>query len=72
MGQQLNTEDALEAFRKRHGELADENVLLRGYAAGLERRVTELVEENERLKGAQQQPAEPPQPFTGMPPDAPV
>ncbi|MEU6365778.1 hypothetical protein ABZ876_08480 [Streptomyces sp. NPDC046931] len=63
MAQQISVEDALEAFRKRHGEVADENVLLRAQAAGLERRVAELEGEVARLQGEAQQhaPAEPDQ-----------
>ncbi len=50
MGQQISIEDALAAFRKRHGEVADENVLLRAQVAGLERQLTEAQEENARLQ----------------------
>lgn len=48
MGQQISIEAALAAFRQRHGELADENVLLKA-------RVSELEEENTRLSGGQEQ-----------------
>lgn len=56
---QISVDDALEAFRKRHGEVADENVLLRAQVSGLERRVAELEAENEQLKAGQQYAAEP-------------
>lgn len=52
MTQQISIEDALEAFRKRHGEVADENVLLRAQVAGLERQLAAACEENERLQAA--------------------
>lgn len=51
-GQQISVEDALEAFRKRHGEVADENVLLRFHATRLEQRVAELERENAELRQA--------------------
>lgn len=51
MGQQISVEDALDAFRKRHGEVADENVLLRAQVAGLERQLAVAQEENDRLRG---------------------
>ncbi|MFI6854476.1 hypothetical protein [Streptomyces sp. NPDC050416] len=57
MGQQISIEDALEAFRKRHGEVADENVLLRAQVAVLERRVEELEQQNSLLQGASQRPS---------------
>lgn len=50
MAQQISVEDALDAFRKRHGEIADENVLLRAQVAGLERELAAAREENGRLK----------------------
>jgi regulator of replication initiation timing len=52
MAQQISVEDALDAFRKRHGEVADENVLLRAQVAGLERRLSDALQENERLHQA--------------------
>jgi regulator of replication initiation timing len=52
MSQQISVEDALDAFRKRHGEVADENVLLRAQVAGLERRLSDALQENERLQQA--------------------
>lgn len=45
MGQKISIEAALAAFRQRHGELADENILLKA-------RVSELEEENARLREA--------------------
>lgn len=48
--QQIDPMDALEAFRSRHGELADENVLLRAQSVGLQRRVAELESEVARLQ----------------------
>ena len=48
MGQQISIEAALAAFRQRHGELADENVLLKA-------RVSELEEENARLQSGGQE-----------------
>ena len=58
MAQQISVEAALEAFRKRHGELADENVLLRAQAVELERRVAELEAENNRLQPNAEPPTE--------------
>lgn len=52
MTQQISMDDALEAFRKRHGEVADENVLLRAQVAGLERQLAAAREENARLQQA--------------------
>lgn len=57
MTQQISVEDALAAFREQHGKLADENVLLRAQAAGLERERDEARAENARLQAAAQQPA---------------
>jgi regulator of replication initiation timing len=58
MSQQISVEDALEAFRKRHGELADENVLLRASISGLERQLSAALEENQLLRqAAGEQPA---------------
>lgn len=49
MGQKISIEAALAAFRQRHGELADENILLKA-------RVSELEEENAQLQsGGQEQ-----------------
>lgn len=45
MTQQVSIEDALEAFRTRYGEVADENVLLRAQVAGLQRRLGELEQQ---------------------------
>ncbi|ARX81514.1 hypothetical protein SMD44_00912 [Streptomyces alboflavus] len=42
MSQQIPIEDALDAFRKKCGELLDANVLLEARAISLERRVEEL------------------------------
>jgi cell division protein FtsB len=53
MTQQISVEDALAAFREQHGKLADENVLLRAQATGLERERDEALAENARLRGAQ-------------------
>lgn len=50
MGQQIDMEDALQAFRKKCADLSDTNVLLEARASGLERRVTQLEEENGRLR----------------------
>lgn len=56
MAQQISMEDALAAFREQHGKVADENVLLRAQVAGLERRVTELEQENGHLQSVTSQP----------------
>jgi phage shock protein A len=48
--QQISIEDALDAFRKRHGEVADENVLLRAQVSRLERELAEAQQENARLQ----------------------
>jgi hypothetical protein len=57
MGQQISIEDALAAFRKRYGEVADENVLLRAHVSILEQRVAALEEENAGFLSAAQGPA---------------
>ncbi|MFF4346820.1 hypothetical protein [Streptomyces sp. NPDC001530] len=51
MAQQISPEAALKAFRQRHGELADENILLKAL-------VSELEAANERLRNGEpdQQP----------------
>lgn len=59
---QISIEDALEAFRKRHGEVADENVLLRAQIARFERRVAELERQNSLLQGVPQQEESDPEP----------
>ena len=50
MTQQISIEDALDAFRKRHSEVADENVLLRAQVTRLERDLAAAIAENEQLK----------------------
>lgn len=42
MGQQISVEDAFPTFRKRCGELFEENLILRATVDVLERRVGEL------------------------------
>jgi phage shock protein A len=59
---QISIEDALEAFRKRHSEVADENVLLRAQIGNLERRVAELERQNSLLQGVTQQEESDPEP----------
>ncbi|NUT50096.1 MAG: hypothetical protein HOV94_22715 [Saccharothrix sp.] len=57
--QQIHPDDALAAFRKRCGELHDENILLRALTTGLERRIAELEQANP-IQGAQgEAPQEP-------------
>ncbi|MFD4596711.1 hypothetical protein ACFWPQ_01635 [Streptomyces sp. NPDC058464] len=56
MNKQISIEDALDAFRKRHGEIADENVLLRAQVAGLERDLAAARAENEQLMTAATDP----------------
>lgn len=76
MSQQISVDDALEAFRKRHSDLADENVLLRAQVTGLERRLADAEKqaadaraEAERLR-AQPPTGQAPQPLSCMEPDA--
>lgn len=59
MAQQISPEWALKAFRQRHGELADENVLLKALVSELEARVSEL----EAGSGPQAEPDQ--QPMAG-------
>ncbi|AVH60017.1 MULTISPECIES: hypothetical protein [Streptomyces] len=49
MAQQISPEWALKAFRQRHGELADENILLKAL-------VSELEAEIERLHNGEPDP----------------
>jgi hypothetical protein len=56
VNKQISIEDALDAFRKRHGEIADENVLLRAQVAGLERDLAAARAENEQLMNAATEP----------------
>jgi len=56
MGQQIDMEDALQAFRKKCADLSDTNVLLEARASGLERRISELEEENASLRQQQELP----------------
>ena len=58
MGQQISIEDALAAFRRRYGEAADENVLLRAQVDSLERRIAELEQERSGLRAQAEQPQE--------------
>lgn len=51
-GQQVSVDDALPVYRQRCGELFDENLLLRAQAAGLQRQLAALQEENEHLQRA--------------------
>lgn len=52
MGQQISTDEALPVYRQTCGELFDRNLLLQAQIGILEREMTALREENQRLQQA--------------------